>query len=250
MLDENSPLSLYYQVKKIIIGNIKNKVWEVNSKIPAERELCEMYKVSRITVRQALKELQNEGYLYRKQGKGTFVTGQKFVQRLSQFYSFSEEIAKMGSTPGTRIISFDIVEAELSIAEKLNITITDKIFAIKRLRLADNEPFAFEISYVVYKYAKELTEEAVNKLGLYNALKQTCSVVADDATETFEAVTVNSEEAKYLEVGKKAAALHLERITSADGYIIEYCKGIIRGDKYKYTIKLGEHTSIGINDQY
>lgn len=243
MLDENSPLSLYYQVKSIIFDNIKNKVWEMNSKIPAERELCEMYNVSRITVRQALKELEDEGYLYRKQGKGTFVTGQKFVQRLSQFYSFSEEITKMGAVPSAKIISFSIGEVGESVAVKLKISSNEKVFAIKRLRLADNEPFAIEISYIVYKYAKDLTEEAVDKLGLYDALKQTCGVVTSEATETFEAVAVNGEEARYLKVSKNAPALHLERITSADGNIIEYCISAIRGDKYKYTIQLGKHTS-------
>jgi len=243
MLDENSPLSLYYQVKSIIIDNIRNKVWEMNSKIPAERELCEMYQVSRITVRQALKELEDEGCLYRKQGKGTFVTGQKFVQRLSQFYSFSEEIMKMGSVPSTQIISFDIREGGPLIAEKLKIVSNEAVFAIKRLRLADNEPFGIETSYVVYKYAKGLTEEDVRKFGLYNALKQKCGVVTNEAIETFEAANVNSEEAKYLQVGKNAAALHLNRITSADGNIVEYCVSTIRGDKYKYTIQLGNHTA-------
>ncbi|MCY1715173.1 GntR family transcriptional regulator [Caproiciproducens galactitolivorans] len=239
MLDENSPLSLYYQVKSIIIDNIKNKVWTMNSKIPAERELCEMYKVSRITVRQALKELEDEGYLYRKQGKGTFVTGQKFVQRLSQFYSFSEEIAKMGAIPSTKTISFDISEADPLIAEKLQIGSNEMVFAIKRLRLADNEPFGIETSYVVYKYAMELKEEDVNQFGLYNALKLKCGVIPNEATETFEAVNVGSEDAKYLNVSKNAAALHLNRITSANGNKIEYCVSTIRGDKYKYTIQLG-----------
>lgn len=238
MLDENSPLSLYYQVKSIIIDNIKNKVWTTNEKIPTERELCEIYKVSRITVRQALNELENEGYLYRKQGKGTFVTGQKFVQRLSKFYSFSEEIAEMGSVPGTKIISFDIVLAEQMIAEKLNIMENEKIFAIRRLRLANNEPFGIEISYIVYKYAKNLTKDAVEKLGLYNSLRQQCGIGPNKAIETFEAVIVTNEEAKYLETDKKAAALRLERVTSADEIIVEYCISIIRGDKYKYVIQL------------
>lgn len=121
MLDENSPLSLYYQLKNIIIDNIKNKVWALDSKIPTERELCEIYKVSRITVRQALKELESEGYLYRKQGKGTFVKGQTFVQRLSSFYSFSEEIKKTGAVPSTRIISYGFIGAKDEIAEKLSV---------------------------------------------------------------------------------------------------------------------------------
>ena len=250
MLDEKSPLSLYYQIKNIIMDNIKNKVWETGNKISTERELCESYNVSRITVRQALKELENEGYLYRKQGRGTFVMEQKFEQRLSKFYSFSEEIKKMGSFPSTKIVSFGIIEPEQMIAEKLGISSGDKVFAIKRLRLADDEPFGVEISYIVYRYAKGLTEESVSKFGLYNALNQKCGLMPNEATETFDAVSVSNQDAEYLNVSKRAAALRLERITSAQGNIIEYCISIIRGDKYKYTVQLRKKTPIGINNQY
>ena len=245
MLDENSPLSLYYQFKNIIIDNINNKVWDFNAKIPSERELCDLYRVSRITVRQALKELEDEGYLYRKQGRGTFVTGHKFTQRLSNLYSFSDEIRKMGSVPGTKIIWFDVIESYPAIADQLGIPAGEKVFAIKRLRLADNEPFAVETSYVVYKYAAELTEEAVSQLGLYKALQQKCGVVVSDAVETFEAVNVNGENAGFLEVDKNSASLHLDRITYFNGTIIEYCSSIIRGDKYQYSVRLGkQQTSI------
>ncbi len=250
MLDEKSPLSLYYQIKNIIIANIENKNWENGSKIPTERELCETYNVSRITVRQALKELENEGYLYRKQGRGTFVTERKFVQRLSQFYSFSEEIQKMGAAPSTKIISFEIVQADQRVADKLLLPCGDKVFAIKRLRLADGEPFAVEISYIVYKYTKPLTEESVAQLGLYEALKRKCALEPNEATETFEAVFVSSQEAEYLHVNKRAPALRLERVTSAQGNIVEYCVSIIRGDKYKYTVQLTKQTSISNNSQH
>jgi GntR family transcriptional regulator len=238
MLDEKSPLSLYYQLKNIFIDNIKNKIWEVNSKIPTERELCEEYGLSRITVRQALKELENEGYLYRKQGKGTFIKTPKLTQGLKKFYSFSEEIEKMGHKSLTKMIDFSIIKASPLISEKLEIESNEKIFAIKRLRLADDETYAFETSFIVYKYAINLTEEAVTGLGLYNALNKTCGLVVNEAIETFEAVLVNSTEAEILQVSKKSAAIHLERVASANNKKLEFCTSIIRGDKYKYIIKL------------
>ena len=148
---------------------------------------------------------------------------------------------------GYNNITYKLINAEPSIAEKLKISDNDKVFAINRLRLVDDEPFAVEISYIVYKYAANLTEESINKSGLYNALKQDCGIITSEAIETFEAVTVNTEEAKYFKVMKKDAALYLERFTSADGKIIEYCTSIIRGDKYKYTVKLGKYTTTDIN---
>ena len=240
MLNENSPLTLYYQLKNIMIDNIDKKVWKFNAKIPSERELCEIYQVSRITVRQALKELESEGYLYRKQGRGTFVTGHKFVQRLSDFYSFSDEIRKMGAVPSARILSYDLMAVDQSAARKLGISAGDKAFVIKRLRLADEEPFALEVSYVVYQYAQRLTQEAVRDKGLYNALEQCCNVISTDAVETFEAVNVTGEDAALLKIDSNAAALHLNRTTYSEGFIIEYCDSVIRGDKYQYSVRLGK----------
>jgi GntR family transcriptional regulator len=238
MLDEKSPVSLYYQLKNIFISYIKSGKWPVNYKIPTERELCEMFNISRITVRQALKELEDEGFMYRKQGKGTFITTPKFVQRLSRFYSFSDEIKKMGSVPSTEIISFVIMDAEKAIMEKLEIKYGEKVFAIKRLRLADNEPFATETSYIPYKHAENMTEKFVSELGLYNTLNDKCGLQPDEALETFEAVLVDHDNADLLKMPRRSAALHLERITTAQGQIIEYCISTIRGDKYKYTVSL------------
>ena len=238
MLDENSPLSLYYQLKKIIIDNIKDKVWALDSKIPTERELCDIYKVSRITVRQALKELEQEGYLYRKQGRGTFVKGQTFVQKLSTFYSFTEEIKKMGSVPTTRILSYKTIPSSKKIASKLSVEQGAEVIGIKRLRLADNEPFAVETSYLVRKYTENLKKEDVELLGLYKALSQDCSIEMSDAIETFEAMNVSEIDSEVLGVPKREAILHLDRIAYSKGIIIEYCSSIIRGDRYKYTVQL------------
>lgn len=238
MLDERSPLSLYYQIKEILIKKIKDNEWPVSSKIPTEKELCKMFGVSRITVRQALEELKKEGYLYRKQGKGTFVTTPKLETRLNNFYSFSEEIKKMGAAPGTEIISFDVVECCETISQNLELEKGVKVYAIKRLRLAFDEPFAIEISYIPYDMVEGMTKEEVKKNGLYNTLKNVFGITPDEATETFEAIMTPSDACSYLKVRKNSAALKLERITRAQGRIVEYCLCIIRGDKYKCKVLL------------
>ncbi|NJD01194.1 MAG: GntR family transcriptional regulator [Ruminiclostridium sp.] len=171
MLDEKLPVSLYYQLKEILIKKIKGNEWPVNTRIPTERELCELYRVSRITVRQALDELEKGGYLYRKQGKGTFVTIPKLEQRLGSFYSFSEEIRKMGAVPEANILEFIILESSDRISEILKIERGGKVYGINRLRKADKEPFAVETSYIPVAVAPGLVRESVEKDGLYNTLK-------------------------------------------------------------------------------
>src|SRR5690606_31151647 len=126
--------------------------------------------VSRITVRQALRELENDGYLYRKQGKGTFVAAPQIEQRLSKFYSFSEELRKMGRTPSTQILDFKLKTVDDFLTEHLQITKDDSVFEITRLRLADQEPFAYETSFIPYQICPQLTQEKVAAHGLYKAM--------------------------------------------------------------------------------
>jgi Transcriptional regulators len=236
-LNEKAPVALYYQLKEVLVDKIKSNEWEIESKIPPERELCDLYKVSRITVRQALEELENEGFLYRKQGKGTFVTAPKIEQRLSNFYSFSEEIRNMGYTPSTEIIEFKVIDSEEVVAKHFN----EKglsVYCIKRLRLANKEPFAVETSYIPHNLCPNLTVDEVEAKGLYNTMKTKYNLVPNEAVETFEAVLIKPSDAAHLHTGKNAPGLLLERTTYADERIVEFCYGIIRGDRYKYKVVL------------
>lgn len=238
MLNEKAPVALYNQLKEKFIEKIKQCEWSVNTKIPTERQLCDIYKVSRITVRQALAALEREGYLYRKQGKGTFVTIPKIEQRLSRFYSFSEEIEKLGHRYRSKVLGFDKIKCSEEIASFMGITPETEVYRIKRLRLADDEPFALETSYIPYYICPGLTSDYVAAYGLYNSLKLKGNTVPNEAEETFEAVIIGGDAAVSLGVGKNSPGIHLERLTFADGVVVEFCDSIIRGDRYKYKVIL------------
>ncbi len=94
-IDKTSRMPLYYQLMDIIIDMIDSGELVEDDQLPSERELCEIYDISRSTVRQAIQELEKEGYIYRVHGKGTFVSKEKFRQELLEFYSFTEEMKKL-----------------------------------------------------------------------------------------------------------------------------------------------------------
>ncbi len=94
-IDKTSRMPLYYQLMDIIIDMIDSGELVEDDQLPSERELCEIYDISRSTVRQAIQELEKEGYIYRVHGKGTFVSKEKFRQELLKFYSFTEEMKKL-----------------------------------------------------------------------------------------------------------------------------------------------------------
>ncbi|AEE95389.1 GntR family transcriptional regulator [Mahella australiensis] len=238
VLDERSPMSLYYQLKTILADKIHSGQWKVNDRIPTERELCDAYGVSRATVRLALGELENEGLLYRKQGKGTFVAAPKIEQLLSGFYSFTDEMKKQGYNPSTRIISFRKGKALDEIAQFLDLPEGADIFIIRRLRLADEQPVILEVSYVPYEICPTLTERDVKEHALYDLFRERYNVFPSKAQESFEAVLADAKEADYLGIPHGSPVLRLERITYAFDRPVEYNVGLIRGDRYKYKVIL------------
>src|SRR3989442_12850833 len=142
----NSPLPRYYQLKEIMRERVRAGEWQPGDLIPSERELGETYGISRMTARQAITDLVNEGLFYREQGKGTFVSRNKITQQLIHLTGFTEDIRARGQRPGTRVLSAEMRLADEPTAERLRINPGALIFHLQRLRLADGEPLAIELS--------------------------------------------------------------------------------------------------------
>lgn len=238
-IDKNSPLSLYYQLKQIIVNKIENREFEANDKLPTEKDLCEEYGISRATVRQAFKELENEGYIYKIQGKGTYVSPKKFQQDLLKFYSFTEEMKKINKHPTSKVLNFKITDASKKIADKLDVDTGTKVYEFTRLRLADEEPMMLETTYIPYNLYKGITKEDLENNPLYNILINRYNTVFSKAEETFRATSVRDNEAEKLNYIEGGPAIFLERITYNNSEkIIEYTKSIARGDKFNYHVVL------------
>src|SRR2546426_12519287 len=135
----NSPLPRYYQLKEIMRERVRAGEWQPGDLIPSERELGETYGISRMTARQAITDLVNEGLFYREQGKGTFVSQNKITQQLIRLTGFTEDIRARGQRPGTKVISAEMHPADEATAEKLRIDHGTPIFRLQRLRLVDEE---------------------------------------------------------------------------------------------------------------
>ena len=245
-VDETLPIPMHYQLYEILLNRIKTNEWSVNQKIPTERELCDLFKVSRITVRQALSVLAKEGYLYRKQGRGTFVTLPRIEQPLNQFYSFSDAIRKLGYKAKSIILSFDCIPCPIGISQQLRIPEGDTLYRIKRLRLADSEPFAVETSYVPQALCEGLVSADIETMGLYEALRVKGNLNVQLGEESIEAILIPADDAGILHVKKNAAGLYLERLAGTEDLQVEFCTTLIRGDRYKYKIILGKSRLSGL----
>ena len=239
LLNEKSPVALYHQLKNILLQKIADKEWAKGQKIPSEFELCEQYGVSRITVRQALAELEKEGYLVRKQGKGTYVTIPAIEQNLMSFYSFTEEFRKKGFEPRSELLEFNLQVCSSEIRLQLNLDQSEpRAYYIKRLRYADNLLIAIESTYLPADLFPDLKEEDLKKTPLYDLMRNTYGIIPNTAEESFGAALIGEKEAFYFGVGKGSPALDIERKTYSNQRCIEYTKGTICGDRFRYSIKL------------
>jgi GntR family transcriptional regulator len=231
----NSPLPRYYQLKEIMREKIASGEWKPGDLIPSERELGEKYGISRMTARQAITDLVNEGLFYREQGKGTFVSHRKVTQQLMRLTGFTEDIRARGQLPGTKVLSASMRPADETTAERLRIKPQEMIFYLQRLRLADGEPLALELSQLHFPGCERLLEENLQENSLYRLLETQYGLPLMEAEQELEAGLAGNEESQLLKVPSGSAVLFIRRTTYTDrNQPIEYARSVYRGNKYTF----------------
>ncbi|HEY64554.1 MAG TPA: GntR family transcriptional regulator [Caldilineae bacterium] len=238
MVERNHPLPLYYQLMQELRSRIEQGEWKPGDLFPSERELCQAYGVSRMTVRQALAELVNEGLLRRDQGRGTFVAKPKIRKRLSRLTSFTEEMRSRGKQAGARVLRLEMVPARPRIADFLEIDAERPIALIERLRLADGEPIGIECSYLSFKGCEAVLREDLTR-SLYEILSKRFGVIPTRAQEEIEVGTCNPREAQILGIQPGDPVMLIRRRTlDQNGRPFEFVESVYRGDNYILSVEL------------
>lgn len=237
VIDKNSRIPLYLQLMDILIEKINKSLGE-NEQLLSEREICEIYDVSRTTVRQALDELERDGYIYKVHGKGTFVAPKRVNQDLVSFYSFTEEMKKIGKEPSSQIVGFEIIQSGDKLSSKFKMKEEDLVYKIIRIRKADNVPMMYEITYLPFERFEGLSKDQLEGRAMYDVLTKEYNTKLTFAEEYFEPILTNKLESIYLEINEGAPSLKIERYTYENSKLIEYTVGVARGDKFKYRVQL------------
>lgn len=228
---------LYNQLVDLLKEKIEMEM-EANDMLPSERELTNRYGLSRTTVRLALQELEKQGYIYRQHGKGTFVSDlSKQVTNLSGSYSFTEQMRSLGKTPETKILEFEVMEANKYLAGRLGVSLGEKLLKLKRLRLADGQPMMLERSYLPAKKFLTLTRELLEQKPLYDLFSQEFNQTIRVANEEFFATIAKSKDARQLQIIEGSPVLSLRRTTyNTENEIIEFTLSVARADQFRYRI--------------
>src|ERR671930_1777134 len=226
------------QIRMRVIGLIREL--GVGQAIPSERRLSTELGVSRLTLRAALDELVREGYLIRRHGGGTFVSEPKIAQQLT-LTSFTEDMRRRGMVADSRTISLENVHAGPQVARALNISPADRVFRIRRLRLADGEPMALETLHVPVSLVPGLTAGQLEHSSFYELLEQRYNIVIASGLQTIEPTVTNDDESELLDVPLHSPAFLFERTSqTATGETVEFVRSIYRGDRYRLVAELSK----------
>jgi len=227
-------LPIYFQIQQDLLTQIQSGKLQPESQLPSEADLAQEFQVSRITAKRALDELVHLGYAYRQQGKGTFVA-QARIREISGFRSFSEDMRARGLTPSSEILDFRIIQPDDSICQKLHITKDQTVYLLKRRRLADNVPLAFETAYLPCYLYPSLINEDLASGSLYSILREKYRISPVWADAEIEAVSATKEQATILGLKANSPVLIAHRITfSADYQAIETVESVYRGDRFTF----------------
>ncbi len=237
-INPNLPIPLYYQLKILLLEYIQSGEWEPGYIIPTEQELMSRYSVSRTTVREAVTTLVQEGYLTKKQGKGTFVREHQMKERLGRLTGFTEEMIEKGYIPSAELIGVfhDLANDENFI--ELELPNEETWTKIARSRLASGKPVAIERSYWPNEIADLLCKEDLQKVAYYDVLERN-GLFLKYAEEEISAVNADKTDAALLNVKVGAALIEMKRMAyDQSDRLIECTNTRYRGDRYKYHVRL------------
>jgi DNA-binding GntR family transcriptional regulator len=237
LLDRQNHRKLYVQLYDIMKKKIEDKEWSLGFRIPIEQELCNVFEVSRVTVRSAISELVRQGYLIRQQGRGTFVSKKVISDKLTMFTTFGELMLEEGIDFSTDMLAQTIMMPVDDLADKLNVSGDKHIIYIKKLRKVDNKPILIQETYIPFHICPPLLEEDVRKNSLFELLERKHGIHLTGVRNYFDVKYLNADEGMLLALSENSPALVLTQHFFAGETQIMYMRSIKRPNSFVFLIE-------------
>ncbi len=240
------PIPLYHQLKQALQSDMEQGIYKPGERLLSEPELIREYGVSRITVRQALDELEAEGRVVRRHGKGTYVAESPIEQELVRLTDFVEDMQQAGQNPSSRVLAFEREPAGPAIAKALNILSGTEVVRVDRLRLADGRPVAYDRTWLPLRFGALLTGMDLTQETIYHILETRYAIPVFFGAFYISATEATAQQAAYLEIAPGSALLVIQRISYTTGNEPVYTQErYYRPDRVQYRVMLRRHDDGG-----
>lgn len=239
------PVPLYHQLKQAFRSEIERGVYKPGDRLPSEAELIRQYGISRITVRQALDELEAEGLVMRRHGKGTYVAEPRIEQELVRLTDFVEDMQRAGQNPSSRVVAFVHEPARPGIARALQLPSGTEVVRVDRLRLANGRPIAYDTTWLPLRFGELLAGMDLTQETIYHILETRYAIPVVSGAIYMTASAATAQNAAHLELPSGAALLVIQRISYTTGDKPVYLQErYYRPDRVQYRVMLRRHDDV------
>ena len=236
-IDFKNEKPLYLQLVEAIKQRIASNTWKIGMMIPSENELSRDFGISVGTVKKSLSLLVQEGVLFRRQGKGTFVATPDFSKSFSRFFRYGQEGDFSGDIPGSVIFSIEINKAEAQVAQVLHLAAEAEVLCIKRVRTLQQVAFSVEELYLPYERFKGIEDLSLENKLLYPIYSEKFSTPIIWADEYLQPDVADAVTAKELSIDEGAPVMCVERVAHTyEDIPVEWRRSYGRGDSFRYHI--------------
>ncbi|EOZ4973881.1 GntR family transcriptional regulator [Streptococcus pyogenes] len=219
-------LPAYIKIHDAIKKDIDLGIWPIGSRLPSERHLAEHFTVSRMTLRQAITLLVEEGILERRIGSGTYVASHRVQEKMRGTTSFTEIIRSQGRQPSSKLLSY----------QKQLASDTDLVIRMERIRYADSVPLVYEIASIPEKFIKTVKRADITEHFFHSLIANGYEI--GKSKQTIYAKLASERVASYLEVAKGHAILALTQVSYfTDGKPFEYVRSQYIGDRFEFYLE-------------
>ena len=236
-LDKNNPIPLYYQLVERLKEQIQLGDLKPGDQLPSERELSDQHGISRMTVRQAIAYLVQQGLLEVKRGIGTFVAAPKLAHDTLHLLGFTEEVIQRGGAVTSQVLEQSLVVPSASVVGGLNLSSDAPTVKLVRLRLAEAVPLLLETTFLPASLCAGLETEDLTTQSLYSLLETKYGLHLKYARQTLEATIANEYESRLFGIEVGTAMILLEGVTYLEtDQPVEYFKAVYRGDRFRFEL--------------
>lgn len=232
-------MPLYAQVEASLEAKVAKGDLQPGDQLPSEDELVRDFSVSRTTVRSAIQSLVRRGIVEIRRGIGTYIAHPRIVQELTSLTGFVEDMEALGRTSSARLLDWQEVQADATVARHLDLPLGALVVRIRRVRLSENRPVSYDDTYLPPDLGARVVTDDLEVMPIFTLLEEKYDTPLLEARYELEATVADHDSARALAIAVGRPIFLIERTSYATGgRPVDYERLHYRGDQVRFVTRL------------